>query len=193
MIRILAVDPGFCHTGIVAMELQSGVWRPVLLETVTTEPPKEKSKLLKGDCDFARLLMTADRMLAEAPKARGLLAELPPGGAKSAAAQRAMALASGLLAGLVASLRLPYELVQPGDVKKSVTGKRSASKEEIMDWAGRQWPEETARFASKRAASGWTAEFEHVADALAVFETCRNGNLVRMLESFEAEGKQAGG
>ena len=182
MRMLLAVDPGFCHSGCARMRYQDGEWAVDELLVINTEPPRNKLKLLRGDADFSRLLETCRHLRTMSKGCLCLLAELPPGGAKSASALRAMSLATGALAGVVGCLGLPYELVQPGDVKKAACGKRSASKEEVMEWAWTKYPEAAKPWRSGRSASGFNGEFEHAADALAVFEASRHGVLVRQIE-----------
>jgi Holliday junction resolvasome RuvABC endonuclease subunit len=186
---IMAIDPGFATTGAALMELSNGQWRCAASELIKTEPPKNKGKLLKGDADFARCMELARglRRLAAAHKVFGVVMELPPGGAKSASAVRAMALVTGICAGVLDGLDLAYEVYQPGDVKKAAIGGRTGSKEEMMAWAVDAHPETAAEYCRK--AGKLLNAFEHVADALAVFAAAKGGNLVRTAEKVAAAGR----
>lgn len=187
---IMAIDPGFASTGVALMELSGkGEWECADAVLIRTEPPKNKSKILKGDADFARCLELARglRALADRHEPFGVVLELPPGGAKSASAVRAMALVTGICAGVLDALDLTYEVYQPGDVKKAATGGRTDSKAEIMAWALAKYPAAAAKFQDRKGKL--LNAFEHVADALAVFEAAKDGNMVKTAERVTRAAK----
>lgn len=103
---------------------------------------------------------------------RGVIGELPSGGAQNAIAMSQMSMATAVASAVCALLDIPCEWVSPGDLKKALVGKRSASKEEIMIRVRGLYPE--ADFPMTKG------KFEHVADAVGAYHALKNGNLVRL-------------
>jgi len=128
---------------------------------------------------------------------RGVIGELPSGSQNAAAANQ-LGIASGMVVTLCLLKDLPAEWVSQNDVKRAVTGKLSATKEEIMNkvavWY--KWPmEEKVIEIGKGKRAGQTSTqvtycafgkrfpkglFEHVADSIGVYWSSRHRNLVRM-------------
>lgn len=103
------------------------------LGTVHTEKSTKKATRTADDnaaraAQLARELRdVCDEYLVE-----GIVGELPSGGAQSARAATQMAMAAGVVASFAVLMELPVEWATPTEVKKAITGKRSATKEEIM-------------------------------------------------------------
>jgi Holliday junction resolvasome RuvABC endonuclease subunit len=128
---------------------------------------------------------------------RGVIGELPSGSQNAAAANQ-LGIASGLVVTFCLLKDLPAEWVSQNDVKRAVTGKLSATKEEIMDRVAEHygWVKEEKVIAigkGKRAGQTSTqatycalgqrfpkSTFEHIADSIGVYWASRHRNLVRM-------------
>jgi Holliday junction resolvasome RuvABC endonuclease subunit len=109
---------------------------------------------------------------------RGVVAEIPHGGSKSARASHKMGIALGVVAAVVEMMGLPAEYVQPGDVKLAVCGSRSASKLDVIRKAKSMFGS-TLRFPSA------ARNAEHVADACGAYVACKDTALVRLLSQKE--------
>lgn len=165
---ILSLDIAFANTGWVVLEQG----HPVSFGTIRTEKDKRKSTRVSDD-RAARAAFTAselDRLIREY-QPKGLIGELP-GGSQSAAAATLLGYASGVVVAVATCHKLPCEWISEGDSKKAAIGKRTGTKEEMMEWARKTWP--AIEFPTTKA------HFEHVADALAAYNGLRNGMLVRM-------------
>lgn len=179
--NLLAIDVGFAATGwVVAAIKGNGDYVIINSGTVITEPPKGKTSVRVADCDIERAAMIYRGILCvvERDKIAGIAIELPSGGAQGARANRAMGIATGIAAAIVAASKLPCEYVTPNAVKMALVGNRAASKDQMMKAATERhtyyaWP------STKRL-------LEHQSDAVGVVEAIKHGQLYRMLQAMEA-------
>lgn len=168
---ILALDGGFTATGWAV--LRNGL--VIAAGCIRTERSAKKKTLRVADDDAARCQHLARTLagIIEEHSIAGIVAELPSGGAKGARANRCMGLATGTLAAVVEQSRLPAEWLTPGDVKKTVTGARAASKKAVEAEVLKRWPD--APLPELRC------EREHAVDAAASFLAAEHGTVVRLL------------
>jgi Holliday junction resolvasome RuvABC endonuclease subunit len=166
---LLSLDVGFSHCGWVVFK--DG--EPQDCGVIKTEKSNRKSTRTSDDNAF-RAAQVARQLkeIIEGYGIKGVIGELPSGGAQSANAMRHMALATGIVASVASVLELPVEWVSPGDLKKAVTGYRSASKDEVMKvvrkrFNGFIWPKAKTRY-------------EHIADAAGAYLALQDGNLVKL-------------
>lgn len=175
--RILSLDAGFAALGWAVIEggkiLECGVLR--------TQAPKRMAKIRAADANAERtmFLIRSLRDIVVKYEVKGLLAEMPSGGAQSAAAMACMARAATIPAALAGFFDLPREWISPADVKVAATatgftpGSKTASKQEVKDGVLRRWPQAKLPV----PACAW----EHTADALGVYLAAEHGQLVTML------------
>lgn len=175
--KILAVDAGVANIGYAVMEneLQED-WRPLEIGLIRTEADPRKKRIRAADDDMQRVA-AATRELSQVIgnfNIKRMCAELPPGGAKSAAALKFLCYAGAILAATAEHFNLFVEYYSPGEVRKCITGKWTASKEPQTEAMIKMYPQLMELFTTKQ-------EREHPADALAVFETARKiGNITRI-------------
>ena len=170
---VVAIDPGFANTGVAVMEY-ANVWKIKFCLCIRTFKSEVKRGMRVADDDAQRCLETSRRLIdiIKAHEPSGMLVELPNAGAKSARAARAMALSTGVMCAVVEAVELPVEWYTPVDIKVAATGRRKASKDEMMTAMHHCWPKYPVPI---------KAEWEHIADALATFEAGRQSNIVRGL------------
>lgn len=183
---LLALDIGFSHTGW-------SVWeRGKLLDfgCIHTEKSKKKSARVADD-NAARCAKLARELngLIDEFIVQGIVGELPSGGAQSAAAIKHMAMASGVVAAVAVSRDIPVEWATPTDVKKAITGKRSATKNEIMDRVCSRLKGERdekphgrgkrVRYTLPGFPTVGPKDFEHVADSMGAYWALQDDLLVR--------------
>lgn len=167
---LLTLDVGFKNMGWALMEngcvIKYGVF--------TTEKAKKKTTRTADDYAWRSAALTSQ--LEDCIKengVKGVVGELPSGGAQNAKAMAQMNMATAIVSTACQILKIPCEWTTPGDVKMAVTGRKAASKEEIMDTVRNKlfphivWPD-------------CAAKFEHIADAIGAYLALKNGNLVRM-------------
>lgn len=163
---VIGIDAGFTHTGISVFKVINGHTKFHKCLTVKTEKTEKKKQVRVADDDAERimkLILEMDKFLAECVEGDNkvyCVVELPSAGAQGARALRAMALITGAIVTYVTVKNIPTEYVTPNDVKIAVTGKKTASKDEIMDtmrWMLRSYSGQLPK--TKEA-------FEHIADSV---------------------------
>jgi Holliday junction resolvasome RuvABC endonuclease subunit len=72
--------------------------------------------------------------------------------------------------GLLAALSARRNLIQvsPIEAKKAATGRKTASKDEMIAWATAKWPHAPWLTKKRHGAVSYTDDNEHLADALAI-------------------------
>jgi Holliday junction resolvasome RuvABC endonuclease subunit len=183
--RILGIDAGFVATGLVVVELgavaagsaaaSDRILAAVTVRTDATGAKRRGLRVADSDAERCQVATRAILSLAREWDVAGVVAELPHGGAQGARANRAMGLATGVVAASVEALGLPAEWVTPAAAKKAATGRADASKADVQAAVER-------RFAWAAGTVGRYAwEREHVSDAAAAVLAAAGGTLVRAL------------
>src|SRR3990167_3168925 len=133
-LKILALDPGFAATGAVVMEWKGNVWWPAEMKCIRTTKDDAKLGVRVAEQDVTRVQETARALveLIDRHQIKMMVVELPHGGAQSSRAVRAMALSTGLIAGLVEYFGLAVEWLTPDDTRIAAVGSRKATKDQVM-------------------------------------------------------------
>lgn len=175
---ILALDVGFRSLGYAVFDTNGD---PVACGVIRTEKSSKKLKVRTADDNALRAGKIARELkeVIDTHQVRGIVGELPSGGAQSARAMSQMSMATAIVATICELCDLPSEWATPADVKVALTGSKTASKDECMDAARRcfQW--------KGLKVPGAKAEFEHIADACGAFKALATGNLVRLICRLE--------
>lgn len=164
---LLSLDVGFRNTGWVVFDNK----KPVACGCIQTE--KSKHKLARNADDNARRSAEIARHLKNIIleyNVKGIVGELPSGGAQSAKAMAQMALATGVVSAVASVLELPVSWTTPNSVKLATTGKRSAEKVEVMEAVKKRY--EYFEFPKQ------VGVFEHIADACGAYLALEADNLV---------------
>lgn len=182
---VLALDVAFSNLGWAVLEHYDSGWKCVAANVLSTKKSDKKKKLRMADDDVMRCteLFVNLRTIAEVMNVGAVIAELPPGGSQNARANRAMGMSAAITAAVVAQLKLPAEYTTPTEGKVAATGSKTASKSDMMKAMSGKYPESLKDFKLKRGSeTEYENKYEHVADALAAFESAREGSLVRLLQ-----------
>lgn len=177
--KILAIDPALRHTGCVLFE--DGI--PTEIQVLTTKPNNNRwatvaEKDQEAVSDFSNTLRSVIRETA--PDL--ICSEQSLGGAQSASAVKALALINGAIYAMSTEDAMPpWIFTRVHDAKKLITGKKSATKLEMIEGAVKRFPTIKPYIESKRSADGWTDNAEHIADACASYVVCINTPAVKML------------
>ena len=191
---ILAADIGFSNYGLSVVDSFGKVINVGTIHTART-----KQKLLRvADDDVQRItkIVTHLSHVIQKYKIQGVVAELPPSGGQSASAVKALSMAVALSVAVFTERKLPIEWATPTEVKEALTGKKTASKEEIMKAVCHKyaWPITEKIIHSKKTGkqlrkdliyhplgkSMGKNDFEHIADSLGAYEALKNSNVVKM-------------
>jgi len=163
---------------------------------------KSKKKLLRvADDDVQRVTVLATGLskVIHRYNIKGVLAELPPSSSQNANAAKGLAMCIALTVALLTELKIPVEWATPNEVKQAMTGKKNASKEEMMAAACKRygWEIKTKEIRSKPSGSVniikridsvymplgrpmGKNDFEHIADSLGAYEALKNSNVAKM-------------
>ncbi len=167
MSGILALDVAFANLGW-AILVQG---EPVVWGTIATEKTRKRGVLASDD--YARRCAETASQLNEiiyAHDPKGIVGEFPSG-SQNATAAKLLGGAGGIVVAVATCNNLPCEWITEGDSKKAALGKRSAAKEEVMEWVKAKYPD--LHWPKTKKA------FEHVADAIMAYNGLKNGVLIR--------------
>jgi Holliday junction resolvasome RuvABC endonuclease subunit len=163
------LDPSFTHFGVVRafLDLDTLKFTPIRMETIVTEPAKKdvRKVVRKNSTQLGRCKIILKGYIPVIQGCRIVFAEIPAG-AQSANA----AWSFGAATMAVAACPVPVIQVQPSETKMATVGTKTASKEEMIEWAVANYPDaDWVREQRKGKNYGRLLNSnEHVADALAV-------------------------
>lgn len=180
---ILSLDVGFSSTGYVVWEDN----KPIACGVIKTETTTKKSTRVADD-NASRSMEMANALngIIKRYQVKGIVGELPSGGAQSARAIAHMALATGIVSSVAAVTGVPCEWCTPIENKKRLAGSKSASKVDMMNAA-------IDKCGGTKRSSGRgvyyklvdeefpASSFEHIADAVGAYYALENCTLVRLL------------
>lgn len=111
--------------------------------------------------------------------------EVPSGGQSYAAV-----LGFGIVIGLYASLPIDPIEVSPSETKLAAVGTKSASKEEIIDWAVEKFPDAEWLLTKRKGQMVPIKDNEHLADSVAIvhagIDTPSFKNTLKLMQSMQA-------
>jgi Holliday junction resolvasome RuvABC endonuclease subunit len=168
-IEVGMLDPSFTHFGVVRalLDLDTLKFTILRMETIVTEPAKKdiRKVVRKNSTQLGRCKIILKGYIPVIEGCRIVFAEIPTG-AQSANA----AWSFGAATMAVAACPVPVIQVQPTETKMAAVGTKTASKEEMIEWAVATYPDAAwAREERKGKNHGRLLNSnEHVADALAV-------------------------
>lgn len=179
---ILGIDPSLTCCGWSIMKKEGRLWRPIEQGVVKTAPLTKKMKIYKSNDDARRIREIFDVLSAKVVQYNIELtvSESPSGGGKSASAVKGMAFATAIVACLASAHDLALVMVQARASKLHMCGKANASKEEMQKAVAMLYPEMAAMYTSERSKSGFTGDFEDIADAISAIHTAEHDPAVVM-------------
>ena len=169
-ITVMGLDPSIRHTGICVGRLILPQRRVIIDDLALIDTEKRSGKDVRQNSDDLR---RAEEILAQIEarvakhKVAFAISEVPTG-AQSARAAWMLGMAVATLAALKL-MRVPLIQVQPNETKLASVGSKTATKQQIIDWAYGKYPDLPwlTHRASKHPLK-LTADNEHMADAIAV-------------------------
>ena len=192
--HVLALDMTLCHTGYVVGKYAGGVWTVVGAGlTESLKEPESTDSAMRQELKRGAELLQRLQQLNEQFHPRHLIVEQLEG-TKSAHAARTFGIAIGVLTAFLEQNKLQATLYRAIAVKKRMTGKKSASKQEMIRAAIRRQPDlflmaGFEKHKSGRSKGEWPDKVEHVADAFGLFITATEGPDLRHLTQLVAELK----
>lgn len=151
---ILGIDAGFSNLGYAFFRPDLGVF--VDSGLLTTAPGPNEKPFEGNPRRCALLALELQKLLLRFSPVQ-VCAELPLSGGRNARAVAHMSYALATVVSTIVLQRVSLHAVTPFEVKRVVTGKTSASKEEVMAFIRKQYPSLLLPAAACKA--------EHIADA----------------------------
>ena len=181
--RILGLDPGFASFGWAVVQLgrrdvclDAGVWR-------TKKSPKRCNVTSASDM-HRRGAIIAQSLMAVVARYKPVVAcaEALSTGFPNTITMIQLGRAWGILDAMCVQHNMPIVEATPQDIKLATTGKRSASKGEVMASILELYPEVAPMFARIKAKT----QLEHPSDALGAVVACDGSEVVRMARRMGA-------
>lgn len=179
IIKAIGIDPSLTNTGIaqVTVDLNTEAITVKDLKLMQTEKIQAKQVRVSSD-SLRRAADIAAFLRRESTDYRIAFAEVPSGG-QSAKAVYSFGISVGLLAFL--GLDVPVIEVQPSETKLATVGTKTASKQEMIEWAVETYPSAPWIRRKLKGELVLTNANEHLADALAVVHAgIRTGDFQRL-------------
>ena len=163
IVRVAGIDPSLRNTGLVVMDIDAeanSFYNMIDLHLLRTEPSKNKSQR-KSSADYqaASEIATGLRQRLTKHGVQVVFAEVPSG-AQSARASWSL----GISLGIIASIQPAPIEVTPMQTKVHSIGIKTATKQEMIEWAARTYPDAPWLRKGDRLLNA----NEHLADAIGV-------------------------
>ena len=158
---IVSFDPSLANFGMAALILDFETMQLSVQDLVLTETERRVNKMVRQNSDDLRRARDIHATYTKfAQRGKIAFVEIPTG-AQSARA----AFAFGATVGLLAACPVPIIQLQPSEVKLATVGTKTASKEEMIEWATKKYPD--APWLRTKAGRLLNSN-EHLADAVAI-------------------------
>jgi hypothetical protein len=163
-IKIVGFDPSTSNWGIAKATLDISTLDFTVDDLIVIETESESKKgVIKQSDDLRRAKIVRQGMAEACEDASFAISEIPfcnPAGYAGANFN------SGLVTGVLASCPIPLIQVFPAEVKQKATGIRSATKQEMIDWAMKRFPDAPWRMRKLKGKMVPMNINEHLADAV---------------------------
>lgn len=162
----MGLDPSMNNFGMVVgkLDLDTGVLSDLTLSLSSPSKPTDKKTVRQNskDLDHARNQYQNLHDFINHHNPDLVCVEIPVG------SQSARAMASyGMCIGILASINTPLIQVTPTEVKMAAVKSKTATKQEMIDWAANMYPEASWLTHKSKGVLTLTQANEHLADALA--------------------------
>lgn len=186
VLRVLGLDPSLRNWGIAAGTYDTVTGKLLIkcLRVTRAEVPDGK-QVRQNSKDLAAAQQLYAGVQPFLGQANLIFAEVPVG------SQSARAMASyGICVGVLGSIRnsAPFFEVTPDEVKLTTVGNKTATKQQMIDWAVAKHPEAPWPRTSKGAIIAGKAE--HMADAIASIYAGLQSNQYKQLAAMQAQMKE---
>jgi Holliday junction resolvasome RuvABC endonuclease subunit len=178
--KVLALDMTIRNTGYSIWELQKYEafgrvfgwrWRPLISGCISPADQKGKDYQMLKDIRRCQELIRELERLVNNNDICAIVVELLAG-TKTAKTAQTFGLVTGVLASILEKYALPVYIYNAMAVKKTLTGRKEASKEDVIKAVLELFPEFCRKNGFKRKKSPmtgklqWPAKLEHVADSM---------------------------
>lgn len=175
-LHVAGWDPSLRHWGIACGVYDTQTKQLKITHVSVSEPVISTGKQVRQNSkDLAAAEQHTAALLPVLKQASAIFVEVPVG-SQSARAMASYALCVGVL-GAIRQLGYPFYELTPSEVKRIATGKATATKKEMIDWAVKKHPEAKWPHYKKKGQLVLTeSQAEHIADAIATIYAGINSN-----------------
>lgn len=164
-IKIAGLDGSLRNFGIALLDLDIETLEMTVDDLILSETTKASGKQVRASSDLFARAKTTSQLIDQHvnQKARLAFCEIPSGGQSYSAV-----IGFGIVIGLYASIKRPVIEVSPAETKLAAVGTRTASKEEMIDWAVEKYPTAPWLTQKRKGVETPLKKNEHLADAVAI-------------------------
>jgi crossover junction endodeoxyribonuclease RuvC len=175
---VLGLDPGFSCVGFALVRLDGDELHPTEMGVIRTEKASKKQNVFASEDNLrrAREITAVLNKILRAHPVQAMCAETMSFPRSSSVAAK-MAMCWGVVAAFSELMNIPLVQATPKALKKSVTGRADASKEDIIEVLRKRYGEEVEGLVDGVPPS----LREHPYDALGAVVACRDSELLRLL------------
>lgn len=184
-IKVVGLDPSLRNWGVVVGSMLPGVPSSLLINELNVlNPLLSKGKQVRqNSLDLESAKQLAEGVIAAVKGAQVVFVEVPVG-SQSARAMASYGICCGVL-GAIRAIGIPLLEVSPNEVKLASTGKSTASKREMIQWAMTKHPEAPWPMYKVRGVQEVSeAKAEHMADAVAAIYAGLVSNSFQQMLTF---------
>jgi len=167
-IRVAGLDGSKSNFGIAILELDTATLEMTVIDLILVKTEKDKSKQVRKSSDnYKRSLEIASAIPSALKGVISTFIEVPSGG-QDYNSVLGFGIVIGIYASIEGMLNIPAIEVSPGEAKLAAVGTRTASKQEMIEWAVEKFPAAPWRTARGKPGAKPTLDNEHLADAIAI-------------------------
>lgn len=166
IIKVLALDPSIRNFGIARLRINIDTLKIAVEDLQLIQTESRSGKQVRKNSDDLRRAQEIARAVRAQIATHGVkfvISEVPSG-AQSARA----AFLLGSCVGILGSLTTPLIQVQPLETKLATVGRKTASKQDMIDWAMAKHPEAPWLLYKSKGVMVPNQSNEHLADAVGV-------------------------
>lgn len=167
-VRIAGLDGSKTNFGIAIMDLDVETLELSVVDLILVKTSKDQNKQVRKSSDnLKRSQEIASTLPGALKNVTSCFLEVPAGG-QSYDAVLGFGIVIGIYASIQGMLNVPTIEVSPSETKMAAVGTRTASKDEMIDWAVAKYPAAPWRTRKLKGKLVPTNDNEHLADAVAI-------------------------
>ena len=180
---VLGIDPGFANVGYAVVSLAATYDHVLAMGLIRTEKAAKKTKTRASEDNLVRAKEIAAELASIIDKYKiSVICAETMSYPRNAAAAAKMAMCWGVIATLAHRYNLPVTQASPQEIKKSLCGRKDASKEDVQDAIHKLFPVTDNRVTNCVRPSILQAVplsmREHPFDALAAVVACKESEVL---------------
>lgn len=180
VIRVAGLDGSLRNFGVAIAEVDLETLDIRILSLHLNETKNDKTKKIRKSSDlFERAKSLHYGVIEQTAGCRLMIGEIPSGGQSYDAV-----IGFGIVIGIYSSLPIPMLEVSPTEAKKAVVGTRTASKEEMIEWAFKTYPNAPWLTMKRGGEVVPVLKNEHLADACAAIHAGIRTPAFKQLQSI---------